>query len=155
MITESVEAPSLNFNTYIDLFISNAKSNPNKTVYIQLDESGNEVGKISFGNLLSNAIIVSQKLLNHTTKSERCLICIPAGLEFIIAFLGCLISGVIAVPTILPKRNKENRRFWSIIDDSKPSMIITVEDHFDLIDKQLNSANINCSINSIQTDSIN
>jgi acyl-CoA synthetase (AMP-forming)/AMP-acid ligase II/acyl carrier protein len=151
MITESVEAPSLNFNTYIDLFISNAKSNPNKTVYIQLDETGNEVGKISFGNLLSNAIIVSQKLLNHTTKSERCLICIPAGLEFIIAFLGCLISGVIAVPTILPKRNKENRRFWSIINDSKPSMIITVEDHFDLIDKQLNSANINCSINSIQT----
>ncbi|CAN5300625.1 fatty acyl-AMP ligase [soil metagenome] len=51
----------------------------------------------------------------------------PPGLEFIESFLACLLAGIIAVPAYPPRRNRSADRLRGIIEDAKPSLILTTQ----------------------------
>ncbi len=144
-----VQAPEGGFQTLSEKLIYQAKVTPGKTVYIQLDENGEELININYASLVSNSISVSKQLLEHHNKGDRCLIAIPGGVEFMIAFLGCVFAGIIAVPVIMPKKNKENTRFWSIVTDSEPTSILTTKGYEDLLMNQLRSSTHENNIKTI------
>ena len=50
-----------------------------------------------------------------------------SGLEFVTAFFGCLYAGIIAVPAYPPRKNQKINRLKSIIEDSKPEVILTTQ----------------------------
>ncbi len=57
---------------------------------------------------------------------ERALLLYPAGLDFLVAFFGCLYAGVVAVPSSLPGRYRHERhRVRRIADDSGAAAILT------------------------------
>ena len=55
----------------------------------------------------------------------RALLLYPPGLEFIVAFFGCLYAGVVAVPAYLPRPNRPMTRLRSIVEDARPSVVLT------------------------------
>ena len=55
------------------------------------------------------------------------LLLYPPGIEFIVAFFGCLYAGVIAVPAYLPRLNRPMTRLRSIADDAGPIAVLTCE----------------------------
>ncbi len=136
-------------STFNNIIISNAENTPDKTAYIQLDDDGDEILKISYNTLISNSLRVAEQLLENNSKGDRCLIIIPGGIEFITAFLGCIFAGIIAVPTILPKRNKPNSRLNSILADSNPNCILTTADTKELVENQINSSTGQTTVKSI------
>jgi len=135
--------------TFNEKIIDRATRTPNKTVFIQLNEACEETSNLSYRKLIHNSIGVSKQLLEHHKKGDRCLIAIPGGAEFITAFLGCILSGIIAVPTILPKRNKPNSRFWSIVQDSNPVCMLTSNDTRELVESQLEASENTTHIKNI------
>jgi acyl-CoA synthetase (AMP-forming)/AMP-acid ligase II len=68
---------------------------------------------------------IAGELQTKYTKCDRALMLFPPGIEFIVSLFGCFYSGIIAVPAYPPRKNRLFERFESIVNDSRPSVIIT------------------------------
>lgn len=134
------ENVTIDNETFNSIVISNSKKNPLKTAYIELNSFGDQVALITYQQLINNVTKISEKLEKRYEKGDRCIIAMSSGINFISAFLGCLFSGIIAVPCIYPKRKKANSRFWSIISNSEANGIITESNSTKLLSEVLASS---------------
>lgn len=112
------------YYTYPELLLYRADDHPDKTAIISLDEHGDEKKKINYRDLILLSTWYAQAMAKSYKKGDRCLIMMPAGIEFVIGYLACLFSGIIAVPVNIPRRNKVNKRFRAIFDDSTPKLVM-------------------------------
>jgi acyl-CoA synthetase (AMP-forming)/AMP-acid ligase II len=60
---------------------------------------------------------------------QRIVLMLPTGLDFLIAFFGCLYAGAIAITSYPPRPNRSFARLESIVHDAKPAAII-VNDNY-------------------------
>lgn len=95
--------------------------------YVFLADGGSSEQSISYGQLDAQARIIAAQLQMLDKAGERALLLYPAGLDYIVAFLGCLYAGVIAVPAYPPSRHHADR-LKAIIQDATPSVILTTKD---------------------------
>ncbi|MEP6840937.1 MAG: hypothetical protein ABJA75_23005, partial [Bradyrhizobium sp.] len=70
----------------------------------------------------SNALLARRA---KTQPDDRALLVFPPGLEFLVAFIGCLIAGVIAVPMMLPRRKNARDSSAGIIANCEPVVALT------------------------------
>lgn len=100
---------------------------PDKPAYIFLSEKLAPETQLTFAELRNQARQFAGRLLQTTQKGDRALLIFPAGLDFIVAFLGCLYAGVVAVPLCPPNKKRSQRTLQGIIDDCSPRLIITLK----------------------------
>ncbi|MEM9502339.1 MAG: AMP-binding protein [Cyanobacteria bacterium P01_E01_bin.43] len=65
------------------------------------------------------------------------MLALPAGLDFVAAFLGCLQAGAIAVPVPLPGRHQGLARWLHLVVDAQPQAILTPADQLAKVQRQL------------------
>ncbi|GGH14263.1 fatty acyl-AMP ligase [Mucilaginibacter phyllosphaerae] len=92
-----------------------------KTAFGRLQND--HVEAITYSELHKKAIDFAGYLQNFTSKGERAAILTETGLEFIIAFYGCIIAGIIPVPCSIPNPKKADG-LRNIIDDCDARIII-------------------------------
>jgi amino acid adenylation domain-containing protein len=90
--------------------------------FIQDDES---TVPLTFGELHRKAQATASALRALVAKGERALILCPHGMDYVVAFYGCLYAGVVAVPAYPPRNNRNFLRLESIVKDAEPQVIIT------------------------------
>ena len=56
---------------------------------------------------------------------DRALLVFPPGLEFMVAFFGCLMAGVIAVPMMMPRRKSARDASAAILANCAPALALT------------------------------
>ena len=66
-------------------------------------------------------------------EGERALLLYPAGLDFIVAFFGCLYAGVVAVPAYPPRRNRSLSRIQAIVEDAEAKVALTTAQVFERV----------------------
>jgi acyl-CoA synthetase (AMP-forming)/AMP-acid ligase II/acyl carrier protein len=120
--SENVYVPD---NTIVEVCERNAGRNPGKILYYFLEDGLNETSRITFGEMQLRAKAIAGELQTKYTKGDRALMLFPPGIEFIVSLFGCFYSGIIAVPAYPPRKNRLFERFESIVNDSRPSVIIT------------------------------
>jgi acyl-CoA synthetase (AMP-forming)/AMP-acid ligase II len=113
------------FSSLVDLLAKRAESQPNERAYIFLSDRGTEEAVLSFRQLHDAANALAARLGGIARPGERALLVFPPGLEFIIAFFGCLISGVIAVPMMMPRRQGARDSSAAIIANCEPVVALT------------------------------
>lgn len=104
-----------------------ARQTPNRVAYIFLDDSGEEIDRLDYAELHRRARAVAARLVSRCDPGERALLAFLPGLNFIVAFFGCLYARIVAVPvnppvgaaTTIPPATR------SVIDASEPSIILT------------------------------
>jgi acyl-CoA synthetase (AMP-forming)/AMP-acid ligase II/aryl carrier-like protein len=74
------------------------------------------------GELDRRARAVAGELQKADIRGERVLVALPPGPDFVVAFLGCLFAGAVAVPCAPPRVNA--RRFAAVGRDSAPAAIL-------------------------------
>lgn len=84
--------------------------------------------QITYAELQRASRAVAGELLSRGLAGERALLMFPPGLDFVIAFYGCLSAGVVAVPAYTPRRNRNVQRLQAISDDAEASIALTVAD---------------------------
>jgi acyl-CoA synthetase (AMP-forming)/AMP-acid ligase II/acyl carrier protein len=126
LISENIytDFPADNF---IDLLQLRAKNQPDDIAFVFLNDGENEEGNISFKQMHEKAKVIAATLQKTCKKGDRAVLLFPNGIEFIVTVFGCLYAGVIAVPAYPPRRNKQNNRFKSIVENSECAFIITNE----------------------------
>ena len=65
------------------------------------------------------------------------MLALPAGLDFVAAFLGCLQAGAIAVPVPLPGRHQGLARWLHLVVDAQPQAILTPADQLAKVQRQV------------------
>jgi amino acid adenylation domain-containing protein len=112
--------------TLVDLLRSRAQSRPGDLAYTFLSEAGTEIAALTYAELDDRARALGAELQRMNATGERALLLFPPGLDFIVAFLGCLYAGVVAVPAYPPRAKRVQSRLRSIARDSQPCVVLTV-----------------------------
>ena len=108
----------------------------NELAYMYLVDGEDQEAPLTFSELDRQARAFAATLQQHTKPGDRALLLYPSGLEFIVAFFGCLYAGVVAVPTIVPHLKRATPRFRAMLSDADAVVACTQMELFDKL-KQL------------------
>lgn len=118
--------------TILDILDSIVTLYPKKKAFHFLSYLRNEQKEevITYAELRLKAKRVAQYLSDHDMKGKTTVLLYPEGLDFIIAFLGCLYAGVISVPLYHFTSTRKAERLSSVIQDSEATLFMTNSHHF-------------------------
>jgi acyl-CoA synthetase (AMP-forming)/AMP-acid ligase II len=123
-------------NTLVDLLRYRAIYQPNVTAYTFLLDGEKEEVSLTYEELDRKARAIAVSLQSFCPPGERALLIYPPGLEYIVAFFGCLYAGVIAVPAYPPRPNRSATRLQTIIADAQPKAALTTASVWVTLERQ-------------------
>jgi acyl-CoA synthetase (AMP-forming)/AMP-acid ligase II len=121
-----------------DLLHKAASQYPNRAAYKFIDYETDPTGfteTLTWWQVHRRAMIVAEELRICGSSGDRVAILAPQGLEYIIAFLGALQAGLIAVPLPVPQFGIHGERISSALRDSSPAVILTTSSVIDEVTK--------------------
>ncbi|HET6735050.1 AMP-binding protein [Mycobacterium sp.] len=80
---------------------------------------------LTWSQLSRRTMNVARELSRHGSVGDRAVILAPQGLDYILAFLGSMQAGLVAVPLPLPHRGSNHDRVGAVFADTKPSVVLT------------------------------
>lgn len=111
--------------TIVDILRDHASQRGSETALIYLGDGESESTRYSYHDLFENVTILAARLASEHSPGSRAILAYSATDEFVVAFLACLASGLIAVPVMLPQRSRGHERFLRIIDDCDSRLVLT------------------------------
>ena len=100
---------------------------PEKRAFTFLANGEDEEGSLTYGELDRGARNIAIKLNRLGLKGKNVLMFYPPGLDFIIAFFGCLYSGTIPATAYPPRKNRSVHRIHLIAEDCRAEAILTTD----------------------------
>ena len=122
-------------STLIDLLRFRSLDEPTLTAYRFLADEEGATSSITYGELDLRARAVAALLQARGLQQERALLLYPPGLDFIVAFFGCLYAGTIAVPSSLPQGKRGIARLQAIAGDTQAPCVLTTSQNLSRIDR--------------------
>jgi len=80
---------------------------------------------LTWSQVFRRARVIAEELALCGSPGDRAAILAPQGLEYVVAFLGALQAGFIAVPLSVPQYGIHDDRVSSVLRDSQPVAILT------------------------------
>jgi acyl-CoA synthetase (AMP-forming)/AMP-acid ligase II len=77
--------------------------------------------------LRERATRVAAHLQSSIEGGSRVLLVLPHRLEFVVAFFGCVLAGVVAVPSVPPRSRRAVDSLLSIASAARPAVALTIE----------------------------
>lgn len=108
----------------VDTLRRRAKEQPDKLVYRFLVDGEQDEIILTYAELDRRVRSMGALIQSFTQPEDRVLLLFPPGIDFIVAFWGCLYAGVIAVPAYPPhpaRLEKSLPTILRIIADARPS----------------------------------
>jgi amino acid adenylation domain-containing protein len=108
----------------IDLLRFRATHQPHRLAYRFLLESGEQV-EWSYEQLDREARALAALIQSIAPAGERALLLYPPGMDYIVAFFGCLYAGILAVPAYPPRLNGNLDRLQAVVTDAQATIALT------------------------------
>lgn len=87
---------------------------------------------LTWAQLYRRTLNVAHEVGRHGSPGDRALIVAPQGLAFVVAFLGAMQAGFIAVPLAVPVPGTHDERLSAVVTDTSPAVVLTTSDVFDI-----------------------
>src|ERR1700692_4045560 len=113
------------FSSLVTLLAKRAETQPDERAYIFLSDRGAEEAVLTFRGLYDAAQALAARLTRITRPGDRAILVFPPGLEFLVAFFGCQIARVIAVPMMVPRRQSARDASSGIMANCEPVVALT------------------------------
>ena len=113
------------FSSLVALLAERAQIKPDDRAYVFLSDRGAEEAALTFRQLHDAARALAARLTAIAQPGDRAILVFPPGLEFIVAFFGCLIARVIAVPMMMPRRQSARDSSAAIMANCEPAVALT------------------------------
>jgi acyl-CoA synthetase (AMP-forming)/AMP-acid ligase II len=114
-----------------DLLARRAAENPDGQAFAYVPEREGPRVTLTYCELEMRARATSAGLSRQTIPGDRAILLFPPGLDFIVAFFGCLAAGVIAVPLMVPRRTAARDSSTAILKNCTPRVVLTSRDLWD------------------------
>jgi len=115
------------FASLVDLLRYRASTQPDDRAFVFLSDRGVEEAQVTFAELSRAAHILAASLLRRARTGDRAILLFPQGLDFIVAFLGCMVAGLIPVPLMIPRRAGLRDASHAIVADCAPRLVLTTQ----------------------------
>src|SRR6476619_5633391 len=115
----------MDFASLVDVLEHRAATQGDERALVFLTDRGAEDAVLTFRELHDAANAVAKRVAAVAKPGERALLVFPPGLEFVVAFYGCLIARVIAVPMMVPRRQSARDSSAAIMANCKPAVALT------------------------------
>ena len=94
--------------------------------FIDYDQDWDGIAEsLTWYQLYRRTLNVSRELRQNASPGDRVVILAPQGLDYIVAFLGALEAGLIAVPLSVPLGGVSDERVDSVLRDASPTAVLT------------------------------
>jgi acyl-CoA synthetase (AMP-forming)/AMP-acid ligase II/acyl carrier protein len=128
MFTPRSESPFVGEpNNLVELLRWRARSQADGTAYVFLADGLREEARLSYGELDGRARAIAVALQSRVESGGRVLLLLPPGLDYVVAFFGCLYAGAVAVPAYPPRSNRSLLRAESIVADAEATLALTTD----------------------------
>jgi long-chain fatty acid adenylase/transferase FadD26 len=120
------------------LLSERASQQPGETAFTFVDYGLDPAGfaeSLTWSQVHRRALIVADELRLCGISGDRAAILAPHGLDYIVAFLGALQAGFIAVPLSVPQFGAHDQRVSSALRDCEPAVILTTAAAIDEVRK--------------------
>ena len=87
---------------------------------------------LTWSRLYRRTLNVAQEVGRHGSPGDRALIVAPQSLDFVVAFLGAMQAGFIAVPLAVPVPGSHDERLSAVVTDTSPTVVLTTSGVFDI-----------------------
>ncbi|TMS50856.1 AMP-binding protein [Mycobacterium sp. DBP42] len=147
-------------SSILSMLHGRASLRPDDVAFTFTDYTADPAGVVetlTWSQLSHRTMNVAREISLHGSVGDRAVILAPQGLEYILAFLGAMQAGLVAVPLPLPHRGSSHDRVSSVFVDTKPSVVLTTsavaEDVGDYVDQsRMNTAPKIVAIDSLNLD---
>ena len=112
----------------IDLLRGRAADTPDRTVFTFLRDGVTPAETVTFAELDRRARETAAWLQPRFPPGARVLLLYPPGIEFVVAFLGCVYAGLIAVPAYPPRGRDIDPRIRAMAADAQAAAALTTSD---------------------------
>ncbi|MGY4712889.1 AMP-binding protein [Mycolicibacterium sp. CBM1] len=105
-----------------------ASLQPDDTAFTYIDYDQDWAGvpiSLTWPQLYRRVANAAGEISLSAAPGDRAMIVAPQGLEYIVAFLGCLHAGVIPVPLSVPMGGVTDERVDSVLRDACPTVVLT------------------------------
>lgn len=105
-----------------------AAEQPDAPIYVYLEDGRTESDRLTYGELDRRARAFAAQLQARGLSGQRAMLVFPPGIDFAVAFVGCLYAGVAPVPAYPPEPHRLQhtlRRLISIIEDAQAPVVVT------------------------------
>jgi len=113
-----------------------ASLQPNDVAFTFIDYEQDWEGvadTLTWSQLYRRILDVAHHLRFHGSTGDRAVIVAPQSLDYIVAFLGAMEAGRIAVPLSLPVGGATDARVSSVLQDATPTVILTTSSAVDVL----------------------
>ncbi len=110
----------------VDMLRYWAGEKPGEVAFYYTNDAEDEVS-ITYEELDRQARAVAAILQQQSILGQRVLLLFPPGLDFVVAFFGCLFAGATAVPAYPPRRNRKADRIGEICANAQAAAVLTCE----------------------------
>jgi acyl-CoA synthetase (AMP-forming)/AMP-acid ligase II len=124
-VNTAYDVSAADVSTLVDLLSHRARDQSSQVAYTFLEDGEMEVGWLTYQELDQQAQAIAAHLQDIGATGSHALLLYPPGLDFIVAFFGCLYAGVVAVPAYPPRRNQNLSRLQSILSDAQATLSLT------------------------------
>lgn len=114
-----------------DLLDIRSREYPNFPIYTYLQDGEQACEPVSFSVLHEHSRAVAAFLQDNSQLQDRVMLLFPAGVEFVEAFMGCLLSKRIAVPLPPPRLSRIEQtleKMQAIAASAAPKVVLTTEE---------------------------
>ena len=112
----------------VELVLDRAATQTGDVLYTFLSFVAGGAGEersLTFGDVEIRAKAIAVEMRSRLAQGDRALLVYEPGLDFILAFLGCQLAGVIAVPVYPPRKPEDMVRLAAIAKDCAAAAICT------------------------------
>jgi acyl-CoA synthetase (AMP-forming)/AMP-acid ligase II len=109
----------------VALLARRAAEQADDRAYVFVSDRGTEETTLTFRQLRDAAGALAARLTAVAQPGDRAILVFPPGLEFMVAFFGCLMAGIIAVPMMMPRRNSARDASAAILANCTPAVALT------------------------------
>ena len=113
------------FSSLVSVLAKRAEVQADDRAYIFLGDHGVEEAALTFRQLHDASHALAARLAGIAQPGDRAMLVFPPGLEFMVAFFGCLIARVIAVPMMMPRRQSARDSSAAIMANCEPAVALT------------------------------
>ncbi len=124
MLVDPAPASLPRFDTLLEVLQQRSDSHGHRVAYTFRSEDARETN-LTFAELAERSKATAVVLREFLEPGDRVLLVYPAGLDFIVAFLGCVAAGVLPVPATYPKPKRPMSRLQAITRDCMAKAALT------------------------------
>jgi fatty acid CoA ligase FadD21 len=135
-----------------------ASLRPDDVAFTFTDHAQDPAGvreSLTWSQLSRRTLNVARELSLHASVGDRAVILAPQGLDYILAFLGSIQAGLIAVPLPLPHRGSSDERVGAVLADTSPSVVLTTSDVAADVGAYVDQARLHTAPKMVEIDVMN